>query len=380
MAGRCSLCGSRLNNGKCEFCGLDNRMYDRNYLKDPYHLAEIAREADTPKAPPGQTQRPPGTSGRSGSTAQKTVFTANPPARHGAGSSSRRQKQDVSSWQKRQNSGASRSRAVIVIVILVILICIAGPVLFQIGKSVIETGTVPDTDSWQSAVDSLFSDDDSSLDLNDYDAYDYVTREIPEDGTDYEVTLSDGFYQVGIHIPEGVYHVELAEESADLHIADTENIIYDSVWFGDETEYDEVTEADDIRLYNGAEISITGGGSLLFTTDNAQPFTQETAANPLTESFILEEGSSTAGESIPEGMYDILLAETDEYISFGLEISYPNELSEYLWASNSSGEPEERIRNVIIPAGTELTLDGGPVKLEPSEGYFEADLSDYPWN
>ena len=380
MAGRCSLCGSRLNNGKCEFCGLDNRMYDRNYLKDPYHLAEIAREADTPKAPPGQTQRPPGTSGRSGSTAQKTVFTASPPARHGAGSSSRRQKQDVSSWQKRQNSGASRSRAVIVIVILVILICIAGPVLFQIGKSVIETGTVPDTDSWQSAVDSLFSDDDSSLDLNDYDAYDYVTREIPEDGTDYEVTLSDGFYQVGIHIPEGVYHVELAEESADLHIADTENIIYDSVWFGDETEYDEVTEADDIRLYNGAEISITGGGSLLFTTDNAQPFTQETAANPLTESFILEEGSSTAGEYIPEGMYDILLAETDEYISFGLEISYPNELSEYLWASNSSGEPEERIRNVIIPAGTELTLDGGPVKLEPSEGYFEADLSDYPWN
>lgn len=380
MAGRCSLCGSRLNNGKCEFCGLDNRMYDRKYLKDPYHMAEIAREADTPKAPPGQTQRPPGTSGRSGSTAQKTVFTANPPARHGAGSSSRRQKQDVSSWQKRQNSGASRSRAVIVIVILVILICIAGPVLFQIGKSVIETGTVPDTDSWQSTVDSLFSDDDSSLDLNDYDAYDYVTREIPEDGTDYEVTLSDGFYQVGIHIPEGVYHVELAEESADLHIADTENIIYDSVWFGDETEYDEVTEADDIRLYNGAEISITGGGSLLFTTDNAQPFTQETAANPLTESFILEEGSSTAGEYIPEGMYDILLAETDEYISFGLEISYPNELSEYLWASNSSGEPEERIRNVIIPAGTELTLDGGPVKLEPSEGYFEADLSDYPWN
>lgn len=380
MAGRCSLCGSRLNNGKCEFCGLDNRMYDRNYLKDPYHLAEIAREADTPKAPPGQTQRPPGTPGRSGSTAQKTVFTANPPARHGAGSSSRRQKQDVSSWQKRQNSGASRSRAVIVIVILVILICIAGPVLFQIGKSVIETGTVPDTDSWQSAVDSLFSDDDSSLDFNDYDAYDYVTREIPEDGTDYEVTLSDGFYQVGIHIPEGVYHVELAEESADLHIADTENIIYDSVWFGDETEYDEVTEADDIRLYNGAEISITGGGSLLFTTDNAQPFTQETAANPLTESFILEEGSSTAGEYIPEGMYDILLAETDEYISFGLEISYPNELSEYLWASNSSGEPEERIRNVIIPAGTELTLDGGPVKLEPSGGYFEADLSDYPWN
>jgi len=381
MTGRCSLCGSRLNNGKCEFCGLDNRMYDRKYMRDPYHMDEISKKENTPEAPPGQRQKTAGTSGWRGAGSPKTIFNTKSPERIGAGIPSRRKKQDVASWQKKQNSGSSRSRAAIVIVILVIIICIAAPVLFQIAKSAIETGSVPDTDSWQSAIDSLFSDDNNSpLDLNDHDTYAYVTREIPEDGTSYENTLSDGFYQVGIHIPEGVYHVELAEESADLHITDTENIIYDSVWFGDEAEYDEVTEADDIRLYNGAEISITGGGSLIFTTDNAQPFTQETAANPLTESFILEEGVSIAGENIPEGIYDIILAEDDEYISFGLELLYPNEYSEYLWASNSSGEPEERIINVIIPDGTELTLDGGPIELVPSGGYFEADFADYPWN
>lgn len=381
MTGRCSLCGSRLNNGKCKFCGLDNRMYDRKYMRDPYHIDEISKKENTPEAPPGQRQKTAGTSGWRGAGSPKTIFNTKSPERIGAGIPSRRKKQDVSSWQKKQNSGGSRSRAAIVIVILVIIICIAAPVLFQIAKSAIETGSVPDTDSWQSAIDSLFSDDNNSpLDLNDHDTYAYVTREIPEDGTSYENTLSDGFYQVGIHIPEGIYHVELAEESADLHITDTENIIYDSVWFGDEAEYDEVTEADDIRLYNGAEISITGGGSLIFTTDNAQPFTQETAANPLTESFILEEGVSIAGENIPEGIYDIILAEDDEYISFGLELLYPNEYSEYLWASNSSGEPEERIINVIIPDGTELTLDGGPIELVPSGGYFEADFADYPWN
>lgn len=344
-------------------------------------MDEISKKENTPEAPPGQRQKTAGTSGWRGTGSPKTIFNTKSPERIGAGIPSRRKKQDVSSWQKKQNSGSSRSRAAIVIVILVIIICIAAPVLFQIAKSAIETGSVPDTDSWQSAIDSLFSDDNNSpLDLNDHDTYAYVTREIPEDGTSYENTLSDGFYQVGIHIPEGVYHVELAEESADLHITDTENIIYDSVWFGDEAEYDEVTEADDIRLYNGAEISITGGGSLIFTTDNAQPFTQETAANPLTESFILEEGVSIAGENIPEGIYDIILAEDDEYISFGLELLYPNEYSEYLWASNSSGEPEERIINVIIPDGTELTLDGGPIELVPSGGYFEADFADYPWN
>ena len=381
MTGRCSLCGSRLNNGKCKFCGLDNRMYDRKYMRDPYHMDEISKKENTPGAPPGQRQKTAGTSGWRGAGSPKTIFSTKSPERIGAGIPSRRKKQDVSHWQKKENTGSSRSRAAIAIVILVIIICIAAPVLFQIAKSAIETGSVPDTDSWQSAIDSLFSDDNNSpLDLNDHDTYAYVTREIPEDGTSYENTLSDGFYQVGIHIPEGVYHVELAEESADLHITDTENIIYDSVWFGDEAEYDEVTEADDIRLYNGAEISITGGGSLIFTTDNAQPFTQETAANPLTESLILEEGVSIAGENIPEGIYDIILAEDDEYISFGLELVYPNEYSEYLWASNSSGEPEERIINVIIPDGTELTLDGGPIELVPSGGYFEADFADYPWN
>ena len=202
MAGRCSLCGSRLNNGKCEFCGLDNRMYDRQYLKDPYHMAEIVKEADTPKAPPGQMKKNAGASVQSGSAARKTVFTAKAPARKGADLSSRHRKQDAASWQKRQYSGTARSKAAIVIVILVILVCTAGPVLFQIGKAVTETGSVPGADSWQSAVDSLFSDNDSTLD--DYDPYEYVTREIPEDGTDYEVTLSNGFYQVGIHIPEGI--------------------------------------------------------------------------------------------------------------------------------------------------------------------------------
>ena len=65
---------------------------------------------------------------------------------------------------------------------------------------------------------------------------------------------------------------------------------------------------------------------MLFTTDNAQQLIQKTTINPLTESFTLEEGIFTAGEDIPEGIYDIVLpeAELNEYIWFGLDLSYPN--------------------------------------------------------
>lgn len=307
MSDRCGLCGSRLNHGKCEFCGYDNRMYDpEKYIK---------RDGTPP--------------------------------------------------QKKLNSGSAKSRKIPVIIALVIVICVAAPVLFQIIRLV--TGAV-------SALDTNSSGFDSS------DLYIHADREIPDSGSPYEVTLGDGFYQVGIHIPEGVYHVELTGGRGELHISDMENSIYGSIWFGDGAEYSEVMEADDIRLYNGAEVSVYGGCSLLFTTENAQPFTQDTAANPLTETYVIEDGSNTAGESIPEGMYDIILRGSDKYMTFGLDLSYPNGYSEFLWSNIDSGGSDVRIRNVIIPYGTEFILDGDTVEFIPSEGYFEADFGEYPWN
>lgn len=77
----------------------------------------------------------------------------------------------------------------------------------------------------------------------DYDPYEYVTREIPDTGEAYEAILGNGIYKVGVHIPEGVYRAEVEEGAGALGIADDENIIYDSVYLGEEEEYGQVTAA-----------------------------------------------------------------------------------------------------------------------------------------
>lgn len=107
--------------------------------------------------------------------------------------------------------------------------------------------------------------------------------------------------------------------SGTLQISDSENIIYDSVLFGYDEEYGEVAEQDDVRLYSGVQISISGSAVLTFTASNAQPFTREITAYPLTETVSLSEG-------------------------------------------------------------TGITLEGDPVELIPGDGYFEINFADYPWN
>ena len=390
MIGRCSLCGSRLNNGKCEFCGLNNKMYDREYIKNPYHMPAADTDTGTQKSasthhsrPARQTHGMPAGKGMTETRRQRNTFSAGPPGQYGY------------SRTNNADSKVKKYRTVTLIIIFIIIICMFVPALIQFGRTVLESGASADGSSWLSGIDDIFSDDSDvsrnyggyepyvSWDSYDdgYDPYASVTREIPETGSAYETTIGSGIYQVGVHIPEGIYRVELAEAGGDLQITDTENFIYESIWFGEEAEYDEVTEAEDVRLYNGAQISISGGAVLTFVTSNAQPLIQEPSANPLTGPVILDEGTYIVGDGvIPEGIYDVVPEASDGYISFDLELIYPNGSSDYLWSSQDGDSSEGSIRNVILPAGTEITYSGDPVELVPSEGYFEVDYAEYPWN
>ena len=56
----------------------------------------------------------------------------------------------------------------------------------------------------------------------------------------------------GVHLPEGNYSASLTAGTGYMNITDDENGIYIYQSFGYEEEYDEVTEMDDIRLFDGA--------------------------------------------------------------------------------------------------------------------------------
>lgn len=345
-------------------------------MRDSYRLPSTGADTGARKsesAHRGKIPRMPGTPGitktQAGSVQRQTVSAAPPQRNH----------------HTRINSPDFQSkkyRTVTLIIILMIVICVFGPALIRIVRSMLEAGSSSDGNSWLTGIESIFSDDsDVSHTYEDHNPYEYVTREIPGTGSTYETTIGSGVYQVGIHMPEGVYHAELAYGNGGLQISDTENLIYESIWFGEDGLDDEVTETDDLRLYNGAQMAISGSAALTFSTSNAQPLTQDITANPLTGSVVLNEGTYTVGEDIlPEGIYDVIVKEFEGYASFNLDLLYPNGSNKFLWTARDSASPGGRLRNIILPAGTEITLIGDPAEFLPGEGYFEADYAEYPWN
>ena len=66
-----------------------------------------------------------------------------------------------------------------------------------------------------------------------------------------------------------------------------------------------------------------------------------------------------------------------------MELTYPDGNSDYLWMSNSSYSgiqnyySDHGIKNVVLPAGTVLLLEGDNIVLQPSEEYFDIDYHSY---
>ena len=125
---------------------------------------------------------------------------------------------------------------------------------------------------------------------------------------------------------------------------------------------------------------------LRFTTDNAQPLTEEPSANPLTESVTVEEGTYTAGDGeIPEGIFDISAIDISEggngYAS--ITLVYPDGTSSYLWADSqdftvtTEDFTNASVKNVVIPDGTEVSVEYGDTVFTPSEGYYDVDFARY---
>lgn len=375
MIKKCTLCGGRLSNGKCEFCGLDNTLYDPDHLNDLFQTSPTGPTSAKGAAP--QRQAPPGRTSSGRVPSGSAPLNKTPSGR-----------QWKSSARPGMPARSPKKAPILVLFIAIAVIFLSAllPTLFRAGGNLLDdisdSGIIS---SWQSDTDGGSDDLDFVYDYldnqdyyDDYDPYSYVTREIPQSGDSYETVLGSGSYIVGIHIPEGVYTAELNEGSGSLHITDEENIIYEYIWFGDDEEYDEVTYQDDIRLYNGARIDIDDAVFLNLTTDNAQPLVQETTPNPLAGSDIsVKEGTYIVGEDLETGIYDLFLESGPDSAYSSLDLVYPDGSTDYLWMNNSSYNEirdyysEHGIKNIVLPAGTEFVLEGEDIILKPSESYFD---------
>lgn len=326
---KCTLCGSKLGANKvCTFCGLNNAK-QRQYYKPEQVKREfdINQAIDIPRIREGQDAK------------------------------------------KVQNSNRKpKKRIVKVIPILIVIATLGVSVLEFIGETVTKS-------DYESNSNSYISEEP-------YDEYQYVSRELAEVGTEHQVTLGAGNYRIGVHIPEGNYTVTCESGAGSLVFDDTDNNIY--LWrsFYD----DDPKEVEDIRLYQGGELSISGSVTLQFHTMNAQTDSMPTVIpNPLTEEIEIWDGA-IAGTDFPAGTYDMVA--TSGYGT--VDIFVPGH---YYEAEGDSPEvstlyvslDEEQLygsgntyKNVVMPTGTRIEIKDGPVTvLRPSEFIISTDYMEY---
>lgn len=366
---RCSLCGGKLNSsGICTECGLDNSKSDKNYRInrsdcDGMPLTHVYEEKEK--------YRPDRKADHRKINHRETDYKK----RDYGNQSYRMNESDMTRTKRRKRVQSpditNRKRPLKIVVLVIIVIAVLGNLYDEYKydiKYMIED-----------AVQGVFQDKEgqtaNDTDESDYDHYQYVTREIPEEGesTDYE--LSSGNYVVGVEIPEGIYTVTPKDDYDTVQIDDSENSIY--LYEYTEGKKDKI---EDVRLYKGAVLTLRCKTTEKLHTDNAQDIdTLETAgqSNPLAEPVEIKgQKVLTAGKDFEPGIYDLdrISGDGDVKITiYSEEQEEMNSWSQYLSEDGIDGETFHYLvipENAVVEVSEDLRIKLTPTEMIASTDYY----------
>lgn len=307
----CSLCGGKLDaNKRCTFCGLDNTKNDDMYK-------HLINNNDCGKGPLTHVHTEP--SNRRATTTK-------------------------------QAKTSKKSGLATVIGIIAVIVTLGSSIFEFVENLVVDD------------YDYSYSEEEVA-----YAPYESVTRDLPESGITYSVTLEPGMYHVGTHIPEGTYTAEVVQGSYGMiEIQDSENgiYLYENIGFDDEQMI-----VEDLRLYQNGFFMVSTGVVIEITAENVQSTELVTTQNTLTTSYVVSD-EVVAGEDFPAGVYNIVYSAEHGADDYGnVNYSVPMEDYDYEFSVffDWSVGPET-YHNVVLPKGTTITLeDLEEVTLIPCE-------------
>lgn len=346
---RCSLCGGKLNsNGICTECGLDNNKSDKNYR---INQSECDHEPLT-HVHHGKNEKPekqskPNTPRQSwqGST---TTYSGNT----GSTGSTGRKKSG-----KNKKPGRIISKIIAVIVIFNVFFGIFQPLVSDILD------------------DAISGYQENTEDYTRSDPYEYVTKELPEDGESVSFELTSGDYVVGVHIPEGNYQADVSYDYDTVQVDDGDSGLYLYEYAG-RTDGDYL---DDLRLYNGAIVHISSQTTITLYSDNAQTENILYENNPLAgQEPLVVKKDLTVGPDLPAGVYDLTLVSGEGSVDVDIYAEYGESMeTKNLYLGENCTDGKE-YKNLVLPKNAQITLDDNmELRLTPSEKVSTTDYYQY---
>lgn len=367
---KCSLCGGRVVNGRCEECGLpippehnytlrgESAHYHRVNGEDVLHRVRPA--GNRPKVDGYDDEERTAHVHESGTDRHEaprpTVRTAR--VEHHIEAPSRRRRSTNVAW--------------LIIVVALFLILPMLQVLLQ--------RRIGDAASFPAESATAFSEEQAIE--AESNAYDDLRPLVPAEGADWDGDLTAGLYVVGQDLPAGTYTIKCAEGIMSMSIQlanDARRVeIYEDL-----SSYDaDDSVRDDIPLPSGTVLFLTRNGSLYFHSSNAQvdDLPTTTAPNPVTGGveYTLNDSEDSlyllVGEDIEPGVYDVTCTAGSGYFAFGLPMENLRTLYCSAWLY---GDPDYQdiLHHIVLTDGTEVTIAnyndmGYTVVLQPSETVY----------
>lgn len=336
---KCSLCNGKLDNRKiCKECGLDNSKSEKYYKINRSSCDDM---------PLTHVHEDGWKEGKSAKKKEKSLR-----------STVKKTGQPKYSYQSRNTKKNTRKKSVpgIAPALLVIV-----SVIFGFVSNVMDSG---------------FAEPEADYDVEAlYDPYEFLGEEHPAEGDSISYSLKSGQYVVGVHIAPGNYSAEVSSDSDTVEVMDHTNSIYLYANLMSEEEI----YLKDLRLFEGAVVTITSPDEIILQTENGQTGEMPTLVeNFVTESYeMYSYNEAEAGVDFEPGIYDLT---TDVQYSYVMLTIYDEDGSEWDFRGYDLGEHGVHgscFRNVVIPEGAIISCEDAGVKLVPSEWVWTTDYLEY---
>lgn len=357
---KCQICEGEIRNGRCRECGMpyrnDRKMYRLNETLSAEQKEAAARRMEQARTAKVQPAR------------NRTERIQKQPRRYQRtaavkGSANRSGSDTVRSRDKEKKPTGMK---ILLIVIIIGLILMGVMAVFQdhAFRSARETGD-------EVEVYTVKNEGDVTVDP---ETYPEDLPALPDTGEEFTAELEAGTYRVGWQIPAGVYTVSAGGRySAQLGVTDEVHRIWLYQSLTQDTEGYGALSISDVRLYQGAEVTIEGSDPVTFYSDCADMASQASAAeNPLTESFTLKLGEESMRADIPSGYYD--LSAKKGWGPVAVRMGEEEVKSVFMGAYSGNSRS---YRNFFIPQGATVYLedeysdDTLEVEITPSEYVYE---------
>lgn len=350
---KCSLCGGRVVNGRCEECGLpippehtytlrgESAHYHRVNGEDVLH--RVRPSGSRPKVDGYDEEESTAHLHENGSdrhaAPRPVVRTAR--VEHHIEAPSKRRRSTNAAW------------LIIVLALFMIL-----PVLYTALQREIFTGASGSFPA-ESAEEQAFEEQAAEYS----NAYDDLRPLVPANGVDWDGDLPAGLYVVGQDLPEGTYTITCAEDGTSMELQLVNDAcgveVYEYL-----SSYDaEEAGRDDIPLPAGTVLFLTGNNALSFHSSNARvdALPTETALNPVAGdmNYTLYPDAETlyltVGEDIEPGVYDVICTAGSGYFAFELPMQNTRTTycSAWLYGDDTY---QDTLHHIVLTDGTQVTI------------------------